>query len=573
MALAITPATALADEYNDSLDGLTEEQLAQLDEQLGIMPLAQCAESGGSEVGAGGTRQSLVAVDMRVDRVETRPPTTTGGGKGSIVDNTLSGGLSGNIYCNGSRVAINQGSSGGTGSGRIAWQWTMSKNMWVYVKSAQWGYGSPLLINEENAWQVSKGDSCDVTLSYNSSASEKSAIVFNCGGKQVNTNGIPSPDGKGWYSMEINYATNDPRPDPEPGEPDPVYYTLRYNANGGSGTMSNQTAEEDTYITVKSNGFTRSGYTFQGWATSPSGSVTYDPGDSIYMSSDRTLYAVWQRDVNRYTLTYDKNASDATGSTASQTGDEGSSVAVRQNGFTRPGYQFTGWNTEPDGSGANYQPNASYTLNGNATLYAQWDPITVQVSYDPNGGTGSHEPTEGDANSSITIPSDLNDPFHRDHYQLTGWNTEPDGSGDAYAPGDSIHMGITDETLYAQWERIPVQVTYDPNGGDGSHNPTKGDAGEDITIPSDLNDPFTKPGSILIGWNTEQDGSGDSYQPSDNIPMGDEDKTLYAQWKELPSVLPSTGGDNSIPMPVIITVGVMTIMAVLGLLVSKRLHG
>ena len=655
MALAITPATALADEYDDSLDGLTEEQLAQLDEQLGIMPLAQCSESGGSEVGAGGTRQSLVAVDMRVDRVETRPPTTTGGGKGSIVDNTLSGGLSGNIYCNGSRVAINQGSSGGTGSGRIAWQWTMSKNMWVYVKSAQWGYGSPLLINEENAWQVSKGDSCDVTLSYNSSASEKSAIVFNCGGKQVNTNGVPSPDGKGWYSMEINYTTNDPRPDPEPGEPDPVYYTLRYNKNASdaTGSMSSQSVEEDTYATVKSNGFNRPGYTFQGWATSPSGSVTYDPGDRIYMTGDKTLYAVWQKAPDpepepvEYTLSYDKNAADATGIVRSQTAEEGTSVSVKNNGFTRPGYtfqgwatspsggvsynpgdpyrltgdatlyavwqrnqntlhydpnggtgnmqdktadenasisvddngftrpgyDFTGWNTDPNGHGDSYAPGSNITLDTDKTLYAQWTLSTVKLLYDANGGNGSHDPTEGKANQDITIPSDVNDPFHRDHYTLTGWNTQADGKGQSYAPGDKVHMGIEDQTLYAQWKRIPVKVNYDPNGGNGSHDPTSGDAGSDVQIPSDLNDPFNKPGSILIGWNTEPDGSGDSYAPGDSIPMGDEDETLYAQWKELANVLPTTGGDG-MNMPIIpIAIGGCVVLMLGGVAMVLRRRG
>lgn len=98
IALAITPNTALADETDDSLAGLTDEQLSQLDGQLGIMPLAQCSESGGSEAGAGGQRQSLVAVDMLVDGVETHPPTTTGGGYGETHGNTLSGGLVGGIY-------------------------------------------------------------------------------------------------------------------------------------------------------------------------------------------------------------------------------------------------------------------------------------------------------------------------------------------------------------------------------------------------------------------------------------------------------------------------------------------
>jgi uncharacterized repeat protein (TIGR02543 family) len=42
--------------------------------------------------------------------------------------------------------------------------------------------------------------------------------------------------------------------------------------------------------------------------------------------------------------------------------------------FNRPGYIFTGWNTEPDGSGTTYAPNASIVLTApTTTLYAQWE--------------------------------------------------------------------------------------------------------------------------------------------------------------------------------------------------------
>ena len=435
----------------------------------------------------------------------------------------------------------------------------MSKNMWVYVESGQAGFDQIITNGPNGAWRVKAGDYCTAKVNY---SGPHGGTYFSCGGKTVDASNKSGGNGDGIYSMAVHFTTLWPGdgPEPEPDEPDPVYYTLSYNANGGSGSMSGTTAEEGTRVTVKPNGFTRSGYTFLGWATSPSGSVVYDPGDSITLNSNRTLYAKWQKDTVYYTLTYNKNASDATGSTASQTVEEGKSVSLRQNGFTRPGYQFTGWGTSTSG-GTIYQPGNSLTLNSNRTLYAQWDPITVRVNYDANGGEGSHDPTEGKANGTVAIPSDVNDPFHRDHYTLTGWNTKPDGSGNDYAPNDTIHMGITDQTLYAQWERIPVKVNYDPNGGTGSHDPTDGDAGDPITIPDDLNDPFSKPGSILIGWNTKPDGTGDSYQPGDDVPMDDEDKTLYAQWKELVDVLPSTGGDGiDLPLLPIVAGGVMAML-------------
>lgn len=69
----------------------------------------------------------------------------------------------------------------------------------------------------------------------------------------------------------------------------------------------------------------------------------------------------------------------------------GSSVSLEQNGFTRPGYTFTGWNTEADGSGTSYQPGASITIiDGTRTLYAQW--VMSVNSLPMTGGRGSFAP-------------------------------------------------------------------------------------------------------------------------------------------------------------------------------------
>jgi uncharacterized repeat protein (TIGR02543 family) len=73
--------------------------------------------------------------------------------------------------------------------------------------------------------------------------------------------------------------------------------TLVFNANGGSGSMSNMTIATDASKNLTSNTFTRAGYTFKGWATSASGGVVYQNGASYTMgtNSTYTLYAVWQK--------------------------------------------------------------------------------------------------------------------------------------------------------------------------------------------------------------------------------------------------------------------------------------
>ena len=72
-----------------------------------------------------------------------------------------------------------------------------------------------------------------------------------------------------------------------------------------------------------------------------------------------------------YTVTFEKNAADATGTMASQTFTEGEEQALSANAFERTGYRFTGWAESADG-GKKYDDKASITVGADLTLYAQW---------------------------------------------------------------------------------------------------------------------------------------------------------------------------------------------------------
>ena len=77
-------------------------------------------------------------------------------------------------------------------------------------------------------------------------------------------------------------------------------YTVKFNANGGTGTMANQSFTYGTAKALTANVFTRTGYTFQGWATSASGAKVYNDKQSVsnLATTDGVvvnLYAVWER--------------------------------------------------------------------------------------------------------------------------------------------------------------------------------------------------------------------------------------------------------------------------------------
>ena len=95
------------------------------------------------------------------------------------------------------------------------------------------------------------------------------------------------------------------------------------------------------------------------------------------------------------TITFNKNASDATGTTGTnntQTINANTLATLTTNGFTRSGYAFNSWNTEPDGSGMSYTDAGTFyakmgTEATNVTLYAIWDKVWTITFAIGNGAT------------------------------------------------------------------------------------------------------------------------------------------------------------------------------------------
>ncbi len=84
-------------------------------------------------------------------------------------------------------------------------------------------------------------------------------------------------------------------------------YSITYNANGGSGAPSSRGVYYGISYNLSSTRPTRTGYTFLGWsASSTATTATYQPGDSVTISGNLALYAVWVK--NSYTLTINVDA-------------------------------------------------------------------------------------------------------------------------------------------------------------------------------------------------------------------------------------------------------------------------
>lgn len=146
-------------------------------------------------------------------------------------------------------------------------------------------------------------------------------------------------------------------------------WTVNYNANGGSGAPLSQTKTYGDTLKLSTTKPTRTGYIFQGWATSSGGGVAYASGANYTANSGITLYAVWKKIT--YSVKYDANG--GTGAPAAQTKSYGDTLKLSTTKPTRNLYNFLGWGTSAASTTVAYAPGANYTKNEAVTLYAIWE--------------------------------------------------------------------------------------------------------------------------------------------------------------------------------------------------------
>lgn len=276
-------------------------------------------------------------------------------------------------------------------------------------------------------------------------------------------------------------------------------------------------------------GFSRVGYSFDGWNTYADGSGTrYDDGDTIIITGDVTLYAQWTQDS--YTVTYDGNGDDAAGASNFSENHTYGTATTAINSFTRTGYDFAGWNTAADGTGSGYEENEAFTVTGNITLYAQWieTPTSdITVYYEANGGQGSYSEVVL-AGSSYTIQTADGAGISRTGYTFSAWLGN---DGATYAEGQPITAPATNLILHAQWLADSYTLTLAPGiAGGTSQTADNLTYGEVYTLPDATNISWALAGYEFTGWNFEEDGSGITYSPGAEIVITG-NTTLFAQWQ------------------------------------------
>lgn len=331
-------------------------------------------------------------------------------------------------------------------------------------------------------------------------------------------------------------------------------FKVRFDANGGTGTMKDMTLSTGRSYTLTGNAFKKKGYVMTGWSEVPGGEKIFANKASVrddMLNLDTTdlgdvgitLYAQWTP-IN-YTVVYNGNG----GKTAAGLKTAGvpmryDTPAELESGdiFSRTGYTFLRWNSKSGGTGTNREAgqtvqNLSSTNNAKVTLYAIWRPNTYTINFDGNGADAPvPAPKAAKYNTSVKLPANTAWKFG---HRFIGWMSE---SGKLYANKASVkNLTSVDGgqvTLTAQWAANTYSVKFSANGGPSLNKITFAQQnglsviGNKVQIPGEQ--PI-RPGYEFTGWNTQADGKGTHYEPGTVTDLDARKNkavlTLYAEWK------------------------------------------
>ena len=236
--------------------------------------------------------------------------------------------------------------------------------------------------------------------------------------------------------------------------------SISYNLNGGS--FDSMQIIPDSYNILSSTDTvlpipTKPGYNFCGWYTSPKfyydTEVTSIPAGS---SQDYSLYAKWE--IITYNITYESNGGTISESYATTYTVKDSITLPTP---TQNGYEFYGWYTSQNFDYDTQISIINYGSTGDLTLYAEWGLNRHYINYELNGGTidGEYERYFTVDSSDISLPTPT-----RTGYNFGGWYTTytfDEGTEISFIPAGSSE----DVYVYAKWEIVTYNITYELNGG------------------------------------------------------------------------------------------------------------
>lgn len=242
--------------------------------------------------------------------------------------------------------------------------------------------------------------------------------------------------------------------------------------------------------------------------------------------------------------------------------------------LSRPGHTQLGWNQDRNAT----QAQAQVTMvEGGMTVYAVWvgNPVLTYDTNKPSTWTGEMPSTPASVSVAYGAAAAdgsgwrAGDTTKIRGYRFLGWYTGPQDNAGLYDWNTLLTGSVT---VYAHWQRLQANVVYDKNGGTGSHANTTGWQYSDVTVPGDTSKSFKRDGYYFKYWNTQKDGKGTTYKDGGQVPLQDKDVTLYAIWAPYHTVITETGG---VGLPVLVAAGMGLLVVGIGstVMLTRRMRG
>ena len=242
--------------------------------------------------------------------------------------------------------------------------------------------------------------------------------------------------------------------------------------------------------------------------------------------------------------------------------------------LSRPGHTQLGWNQDRNAT----QAQAQVTMvEGGMTVYAVWvgNPVLTYDTNKPATWSGQMPSTPASVSVAYnTAAADdsgwrAGDVSKIRGYKFLGWYSTPQDDAGLYDWNTLLTGSVT---VYAHWQRLQANVVYNANGGTGSHANTTGWQYSDVTIPGDTSKSFTRDGYVFKGWSLKAGKADVVYKDGSQIPLQDKDITLYAQWQGIHENFTETGG---ISLPLLIAGGIGLLVMGVGstVMLTRRMNG
>ena len=251
---------------------------------------------------------------------------------------------------------------------------------------------------------------------------------------------------------------------------EPVYYTVIFEANGGSVEVNEKQVEYNTPYGELPTPI-RAGYQFEGWYTAINGGTQVTESTLMEYITTQTLYAHWT--ANEYEVILEANGGSLDLNKINVTYHDAYGILPTP---IKMGYTFIGWFTEQE-AGASITFENTVEIPQNHTLYARYVPNTYTITFHPNGGRVDTEQKSVVYDlpyGELPVPSIIGGTF-------LGWFT--DIYEGTLVTADDIVKLTADQTLYAHWELVYEATTPTANIPTGSEV----EAGTKVALTTETN--------------------------------------------------------------------------------------